>query len=152
MAIHMAAWEAIARVPHLAPMPDQRAYYYYPSRTTLDEQTTFNCLLHETDPVMVHLVSYLFALDDLFDTFEQELHATQVTLALLQTQPPVPTSALRSSPLLGIPVTIHGERNQDDRLRQRVTPRNMNTPSTSDANNKEVPPPRPVRLYVEQEE
>ena len=83
MAIHMAAWEAIARVPHLAPAPEQQAYFYYPSRMALDEQTRFNCPLHETDPAMVHLVSYLFALDDLFDPLEQELSATRVMLTLL---------------------------------------------------------------------
>jgi len=150
MAIHTAAWEAIARVPHLAPVPDQRAYYYYPSRMALDEQTAFNCPLHETDPTVTNLVSYLFALDDLFDTLEQELHATQVTLALLQIQPPVPTSASLSSPLLGIPVTIHGERSYDDRFHRRVISRSMNTPSTSDAINEVVPSFRPAHLDVEQ--
>ena len=147
MAINMAAWESIARVPHLAQVPDQRAYYYYPRRETFDGQTAFNCPFHETDPAVVHLVSYLFALDNLFDTLEQELQATRVTFAFLQLQSPVSTSAPPSPPLLGLAATDYEE---GDHRSQQVTHRELDNPSTSDATNAETPPSRPAHLDVEQ--
>lgn len=61
MAIEATAHEALVRLRFMVPYASERGYYYFPSRATPEEVTSFPGGRIERDPVLANLVQYVIA-------------------------------------------------------------------------------------------